>query len=177
MRLDEAAFLKANMEQDVTNGRMPAEWRDRYVLQLEAWRNGQELPPEGTPIRGWGVISPAQQEMLTRINILTVEDLAGVNDEGLRRIGMGALDLKNKAVAWMAQLADKGPLTIEVAGLKAENASLRTSIETMSAQLKALESKIISGNQPVVSVPTTTDISADDIMPEDPRPVRMNRTK
>ena len=122
---------KSNMLSDVREGRMPQEWMDNYLKQFEAWQNGQELPPVGTPIRGWGVLSPAQQENLIRMNILTVEDLAAMNDEGMRRIGMGALDLKSKASAWLAQLSDKGPLTIKMAAMEAENESLKKQVNAL----------------------------------------------
>lgn len=161
-----------NMEQDVRNNRISREWRDQYIKQLEAWRNGQELPPVGTPIRGWGILSPAQQENLIRLTILTVEDLAGVNDEGCRRIGMGSMELRNKAKAWLSQLQDKGPLTNEIAALKSENTSLRTSVETMAAQIEELKKMV--GGQPQVTIQRETGISADDILQE-PEPIKKRK--
>lgn len=153
-----------NMDQDVRNERLPASWRDEYLEAYKRWQNGQEMPLHGTPIKGWGVLSPAQQEMLTRINILTVEDLAGVNHEGLQRIGMGSMDLKNKAIAWLAQLQDKGPLTQEVAALKRDNASLLSQVETLSKQVESLLSKV---NVQKLDPPDQSHlISADDILPE-----------
>ena len=155
---------KANMFADVREGRMPQDWMDNYLKQFEAWQNGQELPPVGTPIRGWGVLSPAQQENLIRMNILTVEDLAGMNDEGVRRIGMGALDLKTKAVAWLAQLADKGPLTIKIAAIEAENDSLKKQVSSL---LEKVERLLANGTpQNVVHESTDSTITADDILPE-----------
>lgn len=159
-----------NMDMDLKNGRIPQSWRDQYLKQYEAWQNGQELPPVGTPIRGWGVISPAQQETLIRLNIMTVEDLAGINDEGTRRIGMGAIELRNKAKAWLAQLADKGPLTNKVASLETENASLKTTVETLAAQVEELK-KLVAAPQ-AVAVSRETGISADDILPESDKPTR-----
>lgn len=154
----------SNMEQDVANGRLPEKWRDDYKQAYERWKNGQEIPLNGVPIRGWGVISPAQQETLTRMNILTVEDLAHVNDEGIRRIGMGAMELKNKASAWLSQLTDKGPLTQEIASLKAENVVLKASIESLEKRLEILlRQDHREPNEAVESL----DISVSDIMEED----------
>jgi hypothetical protein len=160
------------MEENVRNDRLPRQWQKEYLEDLETWRKGQEIPLHGSPIRGWGVISPAQQENLTRMNILTVEDLAGVNDEGAKRIGMGALDLKNKAVAWLAQLKDKGPLTIEVAALKSENATLKTSLASLEAQVKALTAAVTStasqpqGTATVKAASSKVKIAANDILPD-----------
>lgn len=133
---------KLNMKQDVQNGRMPQEWMDQYLDNYKRWKAGQELPLNGTPIKGWGVISPAQQETLLRMNILTVEDLGGINDEGISRIGMGGHDLKNKANAWLAQLRDKGPLTQEIAAMKAENALLKANVETLTGQVQQLMAQV-----------------------------------
>lgn len=153
-----------NLERDAQAGRIPEEWVQRYKRAHELWQNGQEMPPDGTPIRGWAVISPAQQENLIRINILTVEDLAGVNDEGAKRIGMGAIELKNKAIAWLRTANDRGPLTIENAALKAENAVLRGQIETLQKQVAALQARAPSETS--FAPPTENSLTADDILPE-----------
>jgi hypothetical protein len=128
-----------NLEQDLRNERIPRQWIDQYKEAYRAWQNGQEIPLRGVPIRGWGVISPAQQETLLRMNIMTVEDLAGINDEGIRRIGMGGTDLKNKAVAWIKQLDDKGPLTQENAALKREIDVLRAANVVLEETVKRLQ--------------------------------------
>jgi hypothetical protein len=160
------------MEDNVRNDRLPRQWQDEYLADLAAWRKGQDIPLQGTAIRGWGVISPAQQENLIRINILTVEDLAGINDEGARRIGMGSLDLKNKAVAWLAQLTDKGPLTQEIASVKQENATLKASLATLEEQVKAL---VAANAVPAVTLTAPVKapkfkISKNDILPDGEEP-------
>jgi len=158
-----------NMKSDVMNGRLPQEWMDAYLRKYEAWKNGQALPLEGTAIKGWGVISPAQQEILLRMNILTVEDLAGINDEGLKRIGMGAMELKNKARAWIAQLNDKGPLTIKMASIEQENALLRGTISSLEAKIEKLARSYESTQaRVIVDVPRETPGAMEmaDILPE-----------
>lgn len=152
---------KDNLENNVRLGKIPKEWKDHYLRAYDAWKNGQELPLNGTPIKGWGMISPAQQEMLIHIKILTVEDLAGVNEEGQRRIGMGSIDLKNKARAWVTQNKDKGPLTQEVAALKNENAQLKASLESLQKQVD----KMSQANQTIPVIDSGVNgISATDIL-------------
>ena len=136
----------ANMKQDVSNDRMPQQWADQYHDAYKRWQNGQEIPLNGVAIKGWGVISPAQQETLVRMNVLTVEDLAAINDEGLHRIGMGASELRNKAKSWLAQLKDKGPLTVEMAALKTQNAVLLDSVASLKKQVEALMAQISAAN-------------------------------
>lgn len=153
------------LENEVACGRMPAEWADRYKTMYRKWKAGQEIPLDGTPIKGWGVIAPAQQEMLLRIGIHTVEELAQANDTGMRSIGMGAQDLKNKAMAWLAQLQDKGPLTQEIAALKREKESQKGQIETLMRQVEELQRLLptVTDKKPV-TVPTREEITAAELL-------------
>lgn len=146
---------------DANNGRIPEVWLHDYKKMYEMWLNGQEMPLNGTPIKGWGVISPAQQETLIRMNCLTVENLATINDEGIRRIGMGGMDLRNKAAAWLAQLNDKGALTVEMAAVKNENATLKASLEN----LERLVNELRKGQPETVEINRDAmGISASDII-------------
>lgn len=160
-----------NLENDMRNGRIPQEWVDRYRAAYQAWQNGQEMPLHGTPIKGWGVISPAQQESLIRLNILTVEDLQGINDEGIKRIGMGALELRTKATAWLAQLHDKGALTQQMAAVETENTLLKSSVEALAATVETLKAQLTAqaGALAIVqghAVSSDEEITADDILEE-----------
>lgn len=157
---------RKNLAQDVANSRIPQEWVDRYMDAYDRWKRGQEIPLDGTPIKGWGVISPAQQETLIRMNILTVEDLAGINDEAIRRVGMGAVDLKHKAAAWLSQLHDKGPLTQEISALKSENDLLKANLANLQKQVEALMAK--EAQQPVYQLQGTEEITASDILDDMP---------
>jgi hypothetical protein len=166
-----------NLDQDVKNNRIPPEWADRYKDAYSKFQGGQEIPLNGTAIRGWGVISPAQQETMIRMNVLTVEDLAGINDEGMKRIGMGALEMKNKAIAWVKQLNDKGPLTMENSALKSENTLLKSNLETLTRQVEELKA-MIKPPSLVVDMPIVTrndQIAADDILPEPEKPTNKHR--
>ena len=107
-------------EYEVRNGRMPQKWLEDFKTMYGMWKNGQELPINGTPIRGWLVISPAQQANLIAKNVMTIEDLASLNTEGINRIGMGAVELKNKAMAALQAAKDTGPLVMKNAQLEAE---------------------------------------------------------
>ena len=166
-----------NMRQDVANGRMPEEWAQNYRKAYDAWKNGQELPLNGTPIKGWGVISPAVQEELLRLNIRTVEDLAKVTDEGQRAIGMGAIDLKNKAAAWLAQMDDKGGVTLKMASLEQQNAQLKGNVETLERQVRELLAVVQTQGavQQGAYNPPDPAISASDLLDDVPEPPTVRR--
>ncbi len=153
------------LEMDVQKGRVPREWVEKVKKAYDFFKKGQEVPLDGVPIRGWGIISPAQQETLIKMGILTVEMLAGINEEGIRRIGMGATELKHKASAWMRQLKKNGPATQEIAALKTENEQLKTSIATLESRIEDLMRAIRPQSEMHV-IPVINDdfISADDLM-------------
>jgi hypothetical protein len=164
-----------NLDQYAKQDRIPRDWPANYRKLYQAWKDGQELPLNGTPIRGWGVISPAQQEMLIHLHIVTVEDLANMNDEGSRRVGMGALELKNKARNWLAQLTDKGPLTLKMTQLENENALLKRNL----ADLQETVSKLLaqSGGDARVTVPIADTIAPNDILDEEPPPPKPRKAR
>lgn len=174
------------MRGQAAKGRIPAAWYERYQETYDRWKRGEEMPLNGTAIKGWPVISPAQQKNLVSMNILTVEDLAAVNDEGLRRIGMGAIALRDKAKAWLSQAKDKGPLTMENASLKTEVSALKTQNEQLQGKLEdALRRLAIlekGGLEPGVHIEKQTEnrITADDIIEpagEQPEPPRRGRPR
>lgn len=165
------------LKEMVSRGKIPHEWKDLYLRQYEAWKNGQELPTNGIPIKGWGVISPATQENLIHARIRTVEDLAQVNEDGLRRIGMGGVELRNKAKAWLAQLSDKGPLTQQMAAVQQENDVLRGSIASLQNQIEQMQKAIQAQAMGAVTpAATSASINADDILDAPPAP-RARRAK
>lgn len=149
------------LEAQKAGGRINPEWVEHYKKQYRAWQAGEELPLNGTPIKGWGVISPAQQQTIIAVGVLTVEDLATINDEGMKRIGMGALELKNKANGWIAQLKDKGPLTVEIAAVKKENANLSSQVATMQKQIEQLTAMIKTPDAPQIA---EVEVSDEDVL-------------
>lgn len=157
-------FLKDNRLK-VSLGQMPPAVADRYEAQYRAWQNGQDLPVEGTPIKGWAMISPAQQAMLIDRKILTVELLAHANDDGLRLIGMGAHGMRKMAQDWLAQATDKGPLTMEMKTLRQENEILKGSLEVLQRQVAALSEKAEA--TPVPTAPAVDPLGAKELLKDD----------
>jgi hypothetical protein len=105
------------------------------------------------------------QETLIRLHIMTIEDLAIVNDEGLRRIGMGAMELRAKAKNWLQSMKDHGPLVSQVTALEKENKILQSQVETLSAQVAALRGG--QSLQPQI-VDRGDEITAADLLDDEP---------
>lgn len=157
-----------DLDRGVRDGRIPQQWATLWKEGYQKWQNGQEMPLHGTPILGWGVVSPAQQKMLIAINCLTVEDLAQINDEGMKRVGMGALDLRNKAKNWLASVKDHGGLTIQMSALEKENANLKASLDGLKAQVEALKGMIPQQPQMMQQPYVEQGISASDLLEDEP---------
>lgn len=132
------------LQLEVKSGRVMQEWVDRWQLMYEKYLKGQELPTEGTPIRGWTMISKAQQENLIAANILTVEDLATMHSEGLQRIGMGALELRRRAESWLLQNQSSEGGAFKMKELQRENDTLKETVAQLTEKVDAL-SKAIEG--------------------------------
>lgn len=135
-----------SLEESSKTARIPMEWVGQYRRMYEAWKEGQEIPVNGTPIKGWPVLSPAQQANLVSSDIRTVEDLAQINEESQRRIGMGALEFRDKAISWLKASKGTGKIVQEMSALQIENSALRAKVESqdkdiqeMKAALKDLE--------------------------------------
>jgi hypothetical protein len=128
----------AALEQQAREERIPRAWVDQYRQAYEAWRRGEEIPLNGTPIKGWAVLSPAQQANVLSANVRTVEDLAQANDEARKRIGMGANELVDKAIAWLKSAQTQGPLVQENAALKARIRQLEAQTVAQEALIKDL---------------------------------------
>lgn len=132
---DEAESWLAKQQEHARKGRIPETHFKYFKSQYDAWKDGQELPEEGTPIKGWAVLSPAQQQMCIQANVRTVEDLALAPEDALHQIGMGARALKQKAVAWLSS-ADTGKSASQIVDLQNNVQYLTEQNEKLQKQLE-----------------------------------------
>ena len=117
----------AYLEEQVKGGRFPREWLEGFKHKYKHWKETQELPVEGTPIKTWNALSPAQCKMLLDLNIRTVEDLAAGNEELISRMGMGGRQLRERAATWLATAKNVGRSSEQLAAAvrRAEDAEAR----------------------------------------------------
>lgn len=109
----------------------PADPR-RFPQQWKAFEAQQEQVQTGTPIEQWGPLTKSQAMEFKAMHIHTVEQLAGIADSNLS--WLGARELRDKAVAWLAQ-AENGKESLR---LTAELAKRDAQIEDMQRQIKEL---------------------------------------
>lgn len=129
--------------------RVNDEHKTRWPAEYRAFKEGRELPLDGTPLANWpnGLMTRSRVEELVYFHIRTVEDLAGVDDAKLVNIGMGGRELREAARKFLDVAKNgTGPLEKlvtenfrlkdEVARLTAVIAEQGQTIDALRAQLK-----------------------------------------
>lgn len=122
----------------VKSGRGNAQHLDYFRSAYKVWKETQEVPLSGTPIKHWPALSTAQVTNILSANIRTVEDLAQANEETMGRIGMGGRALKEKAIAWLATANDTGRIAEENAAMKVQLAQLVADMDNLRTMNKQL---------------------------------------
>jgi hypothetical protein len=116
----------------------PADPR-RFPQQWKAFEAQQEQVQTGTPIEQWGPLTKSQAMEFKAMHIHTVEQLAGIADSNLS--WLGARELRDKAVSWLAQ-AETGKHAMH---LQAELDKRDADIEELKRQVKELAALAQSG--------------------------------
>lgn len=132
----------ANQRRAAAEDRLNPGWLAMYEAKYEAFKNQQTIPENGTPIRGWPVLSPSQQEEVLRANVRTVEDLAVANENAIMLIGMGARSYKQKAIDWLASAQTGGKPTELITSLRAQLGQKDVQIETLNQKVRDLTAKV-----------------------------------
>lgn len=132
------AELLASWSQYARNGQVPNTWIANLKAGYEAWKLGEDLPTEGTPIKGWPVLGPAAQKDFIAAGVRTVEDLANLPDQDAATVCMGGLTFKLKAKTWLESAKDSGKLVEKVTALSVSLESLKLLTETQAAEISRL---------------------------------------
>jgi len=126
-------------------GEYDPRWSDHFNAQYKAWRDGQELPIEGTPILMCGFFTPAQQRQILSGNVRTLEDLASASEDTLARIGMGSREFKEKAQKSLAT-AEGGKIALQHEALTVKLADALARVESLEAANRKLKAQAKQGN-------------------------------
>jgi len=122
----------ANIRDRAQVGQYDPEWVSTFEKMYAMWKDGQEIPEDGTPLKMCTTIfSPAEIQNCLGNNIRTLEQLASVNEEGMGRIGMGARALKIRAQEAIKIGEGRGD-AMRIEALMVENADLKTKVDTLT---------------------------------------------
>ncbi len=130
------------LKEQTKQGRIPPEFLPLYTNAYESWKRGEELPANGTPIKGCHFLTPAQQANCIAANVRTVEDLAQANGEAVTRMGMQGGELKQRATTWLAAAKDAGVVVQQNMALRVENETLKQTIAGLEKRNAELVAKL-----------------------------------
>lgn len=152
---DVAEWLQQNKDQ-VNEGRMDPAWADAYTRAYKSWVETGDVPTEGTHIKNWPLLTPAQVETLTGLKLLTVEGLASAPEDVIGRMGMGGRGLKDKAQKWLdTQNNGGGKLAQDNEALRLKNEYMEKVIQEQGDALRNLEAQVKAMSQaPAAAAPT-----------------------
>lgn len=98
----------------------------------EAWKRGQEIPDNGTPLAAWAGVSPEQVEALKSIGLLTIESVADLTDGEITKKPMPGLRTLREMARRFVTTLDKGEVTNALKEKDNEIAALRAQMEELA---------------------------------------------
>ena len=90
----------------------------------EAWKAGNEMPEDGTPLGVWPALSADEAEVLRTVGIKTVEEVANLSEDRLARPVLPRLrELQRQAKVFIAGMGNAA-LEAKIAQLEEQNAAM-----------------------------------------------------
>lgn len=117
---------------------------ERFARQYAAFKNQQHEVVEGTPLEQWPPLTKSQVMNFKTASVYTVEQLAAVSDANLHNLGMGARDLRDKAIAYLKNAKE----TASLMESQQEINALKDQIEALKNQLAGFKSVIAEEDAP-----------------------------
>jgi hypothetical protein len=115
--------------------RVTEEHREIWPREYAAFKAGQEVAVDGTPLEAWARLRPTQLHELKALGFKTVEQIAGMDDRAIAVIGASARRLCELAQGFMSDSARAAALE----RLAAENDAKAEEVEDLKLKLKSLE--------------------------------------
>ena len=120
---------------------------ERWPEEYKAFKAGQEPAINGLPLEEWPVLRKGQVLELKALHFRTVEDIADMSDIAVQKVGMGGLQLREAARAFLDD-AERVALTEQQARridvLTAENAALKNQVEELGALTRQTHAELMT---------------------------------
>lgn len=129
----------AKKRQEAISGRTNPEWVTRWEMQYAAWQKGQELPPDGQPVKTWVALNREQNTRLIAMGYVTIEQLAAVSDANLATIGLDGRYLRDLARKTLDQPINGGAMVKKMAELEQQTRDKDETIARLMERVSALE--------------------------------------
>lgn len=122
---------------DEYNAPATRDYQQRFPRHWAAFKRQQTDPEQGTPLKEIPFLTVAQIKSLEAINCRTLEQLAGMSDVNVGK-GMGLVQLRDRAKAFLAAAQDAAPIT----ALQTKLEERENELETQKRRIEALEAKL-----------------------------------
>lgn len=115
-------------------------WAEKFPDQWEAFQRGQDQSAAyGTPLSEAPFLTEARRAELRALNVLTIEDLAGLEGARLQRAGPYTRKDVDQAKAYLeaaSKFAEQSELREANAAMRAENDALKARMERLESMLE-----------------------------------------
>lgn len=103
-------------------------YAEKHAVHYEKFKAGQEQII-GIPLEMMEWVTPSKRAELKAVNVRTVEQLAGMSDRDLKKLGVGYRELREEAQGHLARATDEGARAV------------------LEARIKELEARLAAGEQ------------------------------
>jgi hypothetical protein len=137
-------IISPGNDKEIVNRAVQEKDKQRWPERWAAFSAGEKIELDGTPIKEWPQIGKAQAATLESMKIFTVEQLSEVSDQSISTLGMGMMDLKNKARAWVEWQAGEASVQKYAQRnrrLEEKNQALENEVAALKDQLMELSAK------------------------------------
>ncbi len=105
-----------------------------FPKQWEDYQRQNKEGVTGTPLEQWPQITRSQVKEAKYLEVHTVEQMAELSETSCQRLGMGFIELRNKAKAYLQAAQGTAAATAQ----EAENQRLRDEMEALKAQIAGM---------------------------------------
>lgn len=124
------------LKERLKHGRISQDYFNICDRAYRNWREKGEAPVEGIPITEWAGVSEAQRKKLTDMGLNSVELVSAMTEDALTEFGMGARDVKTRAIRYLENNSGD-----RVEQMEKKHASEMSALEEKIAELQAQVAK------------------------------------
>lgn len=130
-----------DLDYKLDKGRIDPSEYEKYKRMYAAFKEGKEAALDGTDLKGWPQVTPAQVENFNKVGVRTLEDLIGADENTIKAAGSGARELQKKAKAYL-EAAKDGKASEKIVALESAVNELSEQNKILMDELrKQLEAK------------------------------------
>ena len=118
----------------ITGEQTKQTYAERFSHQYRQWKAQQQQTKSGTPLDHCPFLTEGKRAELRAQNVYTVEQLAAIDGQELKNLGLGGRELKNRASEFIAESKNSAPnlqMAAELEAMRAQNALLAEDLEAL----------------------------------------------